>query len=133
VVVVVPPAGAVANATPPVLVARGVKAIGVNEGEGVRVGAAKAVAVRSAENVLTAWVRISSTLTVAVGVKSAGVAPQALSNIAPRIIIVCIPTINRNLSILTPFLKRRYCTWILFFVQRAVYTYLTIFLLTLVL
>src|SRR5690349_16726531 len=83
---------------------------------GVFVGAAKAVRVRPAAKVPTAWVRISSGLTVTVGVMSAGVAPQALSSTAP-IIKICIPTINRNLSILTPFHKRRYFTWIFVFVQ----------------
>src|SRR5687767_12219569 len=90
---------------------------GVTEAAGVLVGAANAVRVRSAAKVPTAWVRISSGLIVTVGVRSAGVAPQALSNKAP-IINICIPTINRNLSILTPFHTRRYFTWNLLFVQR---------------
>jgi hypothetical protein len=84
---------------------------------GVLVGAAKAVAVRSDENVPTACVLISSALKARVGVSWAGVAPQALSNNAPIIISVCTLSINRNLSIRTPFHKRRYFTWILIFVQ----------------
>jgi hypothetical protein len=72
----------------------------VGEGAGVLVGAAKAVKVRSAAKVPTACVRISSGLTVTVGVSSGAAAPQALSNKAP-IIKICNPTTNRNLSIRT--------------------------------
>src|SRR4029079_19585648 len=53
----------------------------------------------------------------AVGVSGGSPAPQALSNRAPRIITVCRLIINRNLSIHTPFNKRRYFTWILIFVH----------------
>jgi hypothetical protein len=83
---------------------------------GVLVGAAKAVAVRSIEKVATASVRIMSGAAVNVACSSAGIPPHALSNKAP-IINICIPTINRNLSIRSPFLKRRYFTWILIFVH----------------
>jgi hypothetical protein len=48
-------------------------------------------------------------LIVTVGVRSAGVAPHALRDKTP-IINVDIPIINLNLSILSPFLKRRYFT-----------------------
>jgi hypothetical protein len=103
--------------TPLAAVASGVRvAKGVMVAAGVLVGATKAVAVKSAENVPTAWVRISSGRTVIVGVSSGSDAPHALSNKAPTIKI-WIPTINRNLSILSPFNKSGYFTWILIFVQ----------------
>src|SRR4026208_234578 len=89
----------------------------VSVGTGVLVGAANAVAVRSEENVPTACVRISSALKANVGVRSGSAAPHALSNKAPIIINICMLTINRNLSIHTPFNKRRYFTWILIFVH----------------
>src|SRR5262245_56765385 len=101
---------------PAVLEARGV-ADGDGVGVSVLVGAANAVSVRSAAKVCTAWVRISSGFTVTVGVRSAAVAPHALSNKAPIIKKVGTRRVNRNLSIHAPFHKRRYFTWILIFVQ----------------
>src|SRR5215212_11063347 len=55
--------------------------------------------------------------TVTLGVRSAGVAPHALSNRVPTTSNIRTLT-NRNLSILTPFNKRRYFTWISVFVQQ---------------
>jgi hypothetical protein len=109
--------GAVPSAPPLATVANGVNVgMGVTVGAGVFVGAAKAVAVKSDENVATASVRIWSGRAVRVACNSAGIPPHALSNKAP-IINICTPTINRNLSILSPFHKRRYFTWNLIFVQ----------------
>ena len=82
---------------------------GVRVGAGVFDGAAKAVSVKAIEKVATASVRICSALKVTVGVNSGMFAPQAVSNKA-LIINSCIPVINRILSILTPFHKRRYFT-----------------------
>jgi hypothetical protein len=98
-------------------------------GAGVFVGAAKAVAVRSIEKVATASVRIWSGRAVNVACNSAGIPPHALSNKAP-IINICIPTINRNLSILSPFHKRRYFTLILIFVHHVLKEDYTNFLFT---
>jgi hypothetical protein len=89
----------------------------VSVGTGVLVGAANAVAVRSEENVPTACVLISSALKASVGVSGGSFAPQALSNRAPITKSICVLNINRNLSIHTPFDKRRYFTWNLIFVQ----------------
>jgi len=104
---------------PPVLVA-GAAIVGaaVSVGTGELVGAANAVAVRSDENVPTACVLISSALKARVGVRGGSFAPHALSSKAPMIKSVCVLNINRNLSIHTPFHKRRYFTWNLLFVQR---------------
>jgi hypothetical protein len=89
---------------------------GVIVGAGVFVGAARAVKVKSDENVATAWVLIAFGAAVSVIARSCGIPPQALSDKVP-IINVSIPPINRNLSIVSPFHKRRYFTCILIFVQ----------------
>jgi hypothetical protein len=111
-------AGAVPSATPPVLVGASVNvAKGVTVGIGVFEGAASAVRVKFAENVATACVLIWFGAAVIVIAKSSGIPPQALSNKVPIINVISIPPINRNLSIVSPFHKRRYFTWILIFVQ----------------
>ena len=72
---------------------------GVSVGIGVSEGAARAVSVRSMEKVSTACVRISSGAKVGVGVRSAWPAPQEASSRLPRIKIMGMLFINRNLSI----------------------------------
>jgi hypothetical protein len=94
-----------------VLVASGGKVgAGVAVGLGVLDGAASAVMVSPDAKVETASVRIASTFTFAVGVSSAGVAPQAVNSKIPTMTNNWV--INRNLSISTPFKETRYFTWI---------------------